>query len=117
MKYQFRARVTGSPVILDKCGEGYEAATEEEAWTVMMRAIALPQMDRARYSIEPLSTAEFKPKFMSTVSITKCSACGANHRNLTTREPNASEKSGGVIWVVQCPITGIDVYGKNEPEV
>ena len=56
MKYQFRALCTGAPIILDNCGRGYEADTEDEAWQDLARFINLRDLDRSRYRIEPLGT-------------------------------------------------------------
>jgi hypothetical protein len=54
MKYQFRALCTGAPIVLDNCGAGYEADTDDDAWHLVMWAINLKDLDRTRYAIEPL---------------------------------------------------------------
>lgn len=56
MKYQFRARCDGPPIVLDNCGAGYEAPTEDLAWDAVIRFINLKDLDRSRYTIEPLGT-------------------------------------------------------------
>lgn len=59
MRYQFRALCSGAPIILDDCGVGYEADSEDEAWDALLARIGQSKFfDRSRYVVEPFPSPD-----------------------------------------------------------